>query len=537
MKGEGQDRGEHPADGTRRRWVRNVLALMDADPLSPTCGCFDREYWLYRSKDFASGMQQCFVLVPALAFAGAAGPCLAGNPRLRDASLAGLGFLERLVRSDGSLDDYYPNERALGASAHVLFAACESLSTLGLGPGDHPCLRRLGRFVARATETGRLANHHAAAAAALAGLARLGVTEHVGVVDAILDRTLAMQHAEGWFQEYDGADSGYQTMTLAYLAHVWKHGGRDGLLPSLERAVAFCRQLVTPDHGFGAGLGSRGTGHLNGYGFEVLRGWVPGAAAMADLALDVNLDRQDFLHDSRFLGAQVGWHLLALRQREAAGMGLDTVLPCVPEGDVDYPGAGICRFSAGHDGMLRCYVALARGGALAVYRGERLVHAEAGLLLDADGGPAHSQGPSDFERVGRGDYVVRGGLWRGRGFVFTPWRFMASRLVLLTCGSPLRRSMRRLAQARLVTGRAVSGLDFVKRIRIDGTGLLIRWELDRRPCAPSLRGGWVCPDHAPRATASGHDFRDAGLLPRQELAGLAGHDFASPYVLETRIDA
>lgn len=50
-------------------YVPHLAGLVDRNPYSRTYGCFDREYWHYRTRDFACGMSQEFVLPFALLYA------------------------------------------------------------------------------------------------------------------------------------------------------------------------------------------------------------------------------------------------------------------------------------------------------------------------------------------------------------------------------------------------------------------------------------------------------------------------------------
>ena len=70
------DRFAQPAPGHRdwyafeaMRSLPHLLTLVDRNPLSPTFGCFDREYWHYRTVDFPCGMSQEMCLPLALAWA------------------------------------------------------------------------------------------------------------------------------------------------------------------------------------------------------------------------------------------------------------------------------------------------------------------------------------------------------------------------------------------------------------------------------------------------------------------------------------
>src|SRR6186997_2664589 len=97
-------------------FIPRLLGNIDRNPYRPTYGCLDRQFWHYRTADFPSEMYQEGVLPLALAYTHD----LPGNrwhaePRLRELAIAALRFSARYAHRDGSCDDYYPYERALGA--------------------------------------------------------------------------------------------------------------------------------------------------------------------------------------------------------------------------------------------------------------------------------------------------------------------------------------------------------------------------------------------------------------------------------------
>ena len=48
--------------------IPRLLGLLDRNPLSCTYGCFDRQYWHYRTSDFACTRSQEAVLTLALLY-------------------------------------------------------------------------------------------------------------------------------------------------------------------------------------------------------------------------------------------------------------------------------------------------------------------------------------------------------------------------------------------------------------------------------------------------------------------------------------
>jgi hypothetical protein len=287
-----------------------LLGAVDRNPYRPTYGCLDRQYWHYRTSSFPSGMYQEGVLPLALVYAtDLPGNRWQGEPRLRELAIAALRFAARSSHRDGSCDDYYPFERALGAAVFSLQAAAEAYQILQL---DDPELlrwfRRRADWLIRHDESGRLANHQALA---VLGLLRVGqITGEQAYRDAAgarLERLLAWQSDEGWFEEYGGADPGYQTLSIDCLAKVRKLTANAALDEPLRRAVAFARLFLHPDGSYGGEYGSRGTYHFYPHGMELLAPENPEAADLADGFLrGLAASKQAAFSDDRMFAHRLG---------------------------------------------------------------------------------------------------------------------------------------------------------------------------------------------------------------------------------------
>jgi hypothetical protein len=85
------------------REIPKLLTLQDRNPHSPTYGCFDRNYWHYKTTDFPCGMSQEFVWPLALAAATdlSQNP-YRGNEVIGQYVRAGILFAARSSHSDGS---------------------------------------------------------------------------------------------------------------------------------------------------------------------------------------------------------------------------------------------------------------------------------------------------------------------------------------------------------------------------------------------------------------------------------------------------
>ena len=265
--------------------IPRLLGAIDRNPFRSTYGCLDRQYWHYRTSSFASEMYQEGVLALAMvARLPLPGNPWQADPRVRQLAVAALRFSARWSRADGSCDDYYLFEQAMGAAVFSLQASARAAELLELDdPEILAWLRRRADWVAGHQESGRLTNHHALAALGLLRVAQLtGQSQYREAAQEAIGRVLRWQSSEGWFDEYGGADPGYQTVTIDCLAKIRLATGDARLDEPLRRAVDFARHFLHPDQSYGGEYGSRGTYHFYPHGMELLAAESPAAADLAD---------------------------------------------------------------------------------------------------------------------------------------------------------------------------------------------------------------------------------------------------------------
>ena len=246
--------------------VRRLLSAQDRDPYSPTCGCFDRRYWGWKLVDFPEATFQRGVYPLALLYADPQSEYYQ-CATVRLAVLAGLRYATRIQHRDGSFDQAFPHEHSFGATAFLLHALLEALRAVADNADEterrhiEPCLRRAAEFLCEHDEEhGHIANHLAGAVLALLVSAEYwGETYYQNRAEAILESILKYQSPEGWFLEYEGADPGYQTLCLYYLAQVYQKLRSEALRKVLDRAIAFLAHFVHPDGTFAGEYGSRRT--------------------------------------------------------------------------------------------------------------------------------------------------------------------------------------------------------------------------------------------------------------------------------------
>lgn len=250
--------------------VIRVLTQIDRDPDSPTFGCFDRNYWHYKIRDFPSAiLQQGIFILEAIRCQRVA--LVAPIAAIESWCLGAMNALLRQVDRQGGVDEYYPFERSYPAAAFGLYALCRVLYDWQSAPQllaaiDWAALQRLVNHVAGRTEE-QASNQQATG---LAGLALAAKLDHLslpeGIVEQHATRLMDAQDPEGWFNEYGGPDFGYLTVTLDALVDYHEATRDSRAAAAIARAVNFLATLVGADGRLPSTLNSRNTDYVVPYG-------------------------------------------------------------------------------------------------------------------------------------------------------------------------------------------------------------------------------------------------------------------------------
>lgn len=492
--------------------IGQILQLLDRNPLSPTAGCFDRQYWHYRTMDFPCGMSQEFALPVALAYAtDFPGNLYKGRERMREWAISAVDFARRSSHRDGSCDDYFPFERALGATVFSLYAMAETLLLLNhRDPALLDFLRRRARYAAGRRESGVLSNHHAIAAAALFATSQLtGDRDLEDAARAKAAEVLSRQHAEGWFLEYEGFDPGYQTVTVDFLARYMKASGDERVLDGLERAVRLLERVQHPDGTFGGEYGSRNTYHALPHGFEILAPRIPEARRVADRLLrGLDMGRRARNDDDRLVAHHVYPYLMAYR--DFAPREGETEDP--PEERVHLPGCGLF-IDRKRDSFL--IAGLSKGGCYRLYSGTELIANDSGPVLVLEDGSVlvshlgHDAG-HHIQEDGATCSTVFSRSERER---LTPVKMVLLRLLMITFGRFFPDAVRKRLQKRLVTGRRQTPFRLTRTFRDIGGA----WEVEdhiRKPAgSPAVGSIQLSVGLTSTATAASQPWEQGWLIP------------------------
>lgn len=282
--------------------IPRLLSSLDRNPFSPTYGCFSREYWLTRVRDFPDAIAQFGTLSLALIsknqFPGGEG--YYQNKEILAWTIAGIKYWIKIQHRDGSYDEFYPNERGwAGPTGFLLYAMLRSYELLGnafpkeLKEDFFKAVRRSAWFLATRDESGVLANHHAMALLPIYQSRHHFIKEDPEFAKQLLIKFeerlevfLSYHNDEGWSLEYDGIDPGYLSATVSFLSKMQKYmDGSETWKSKIENVITQSVDTLSyffyPNGSYAGTIGSRQTLHFYAHGCELQSKNNPVAAACA----------------------------------------------------------------------------------------------------------------------------------------------------------------------------------------------------------------------------------------------------------------
>ncbi|MDV2996156.1 MAG: hypothetical protein N4J56_005810 [Chroococcidiopsis sp. SAG 2025] len=448
--------------------IPKILTLMDRNVHSPTYGCCDRNFWHYKIIDFPSGMAQEFVLPLALAY----DTDLRNNPFYRQNIVpqwveAGILYAARSAHADGSCDDYFPYERAAGAAAFSLLACIDSYTLLKLNnPIALQFFTKRADWLAKHHESGRLTNHQALIVLCFELLSNLLKTSQWDRAKVQrLERVLAWQSSEGWFQEYEGCDPGYHTLTISCLARIYQLKPDIRIKEALIKAVELAAQFVHPDGSYGGEYTSRNTYNFFPHGFELVGRWFPDALRINDAFL-VGLANglAPCYSDDHIIGHHTWNYLLAWRDfvpQRPLSQSRPTGRIWLPEARIlidRLPSTCAQPFAPTNSPTYELYLALNKGGTFKLFRNNQLIASDTQFSL------LMKEGKKIKNAVGHlvGNYainlehnkiIIQGQLGWAKQKQMTPANLMILRIVMLGFGRFFPNLIRKLLQKVLIVGK------------------------------------------------------------------------------------
>jgi hypothetical protein len=527
------ERFPQPAPGSRDwytfeaiRALPRIILMVDKNPFSATYGCFDREYWHYRTIDFPCGMSQEFCLALALAWKHPfPNNPYYGNERLRELVIGSIEFANKSGHADGSCDDYFPFERALGALVFSLYAMTESYQVLGLARPDLvEFFARRATFLAKHNESGQLANHQALAALALYNVYLLtGDAKFLEASNRYRDITLSWQNEEGWFQEYEGADPGYHSCSIAFLAKLWQKSHDESLVAPIGRAIEFASYFMHPDGSYAGEYGSRNTYHFYPHGFEVFADRFPLAGRIAQTYLQRGLpERRRYYNDDNRMCAHYvyDWMQAWLDHRADAR-----------DGTLEQHRGPFTKWFPNAKMLVKktpayyAVMSLAKGGVLKVYDDEGPLYSDTGPIARTESGDVLVSHMVDDNPVEAdpttGRFSTRGRMSKRKHQLASPVKQAAFRAMNLTLGRYNPNLVRTTLQKILITGKPRTDMSFSRRVEFTDTEIRVTDGLDAGGSDVKLARLAIGSDATSIYVANSTNFQESMLMPWTELPDAA----------------
>ena len=483
-----------------------ALAEQDANPYSPTAGCFDRRYWAWKLVDFPEATFQRLVLPLAQLYRDPRSR-FHRQPEVLTAIRSGIAYAGTIQHANGSFDQAFPFEQSYGATAFLLYPLLEAANLVDehLDADERVRVQRTCRQAAEFLSThaerhGVIANHLAGAALALATAADTFAERRFDTAASELVRFLmSRQSREGWFPEYDGADPGYQTLCVDYLSAYAARRPSDGVAAALERAISFLQWFVHPDGTFGGIYGSRRTSVVYLGGLARLAPASPVAGAIFE-TLAATMSRSDSVAPSAVdIGnlAPLLTSTVSALQLAQGGLGAAATLPVAnPAPRIDFPEAGLfVRSTPEHYAV----IGVANGGTVTVFSrtAKKLLIDDGGYVAEYPDGARITTQATDPDRRATMDgtaIVLAAPFVRMGGALPSPARFGILRLLNLTVmrsitlGNWVKRRLVRL----LMSDRGEVPIRLQRRIVVDEgvriedrienpTGIVLNWMTGGRP--------------------------------------------------------
>ncbi len=468
-----------------------ALSMMDREASSPTVGCGDRTYWAWKFVDFPGArFQEALCVLSFLYSTRIDDSPYYGNERLLEWIRCGMQFWSAIQHRDGSFDEAYPFERSLAATAFTTFYVGEALGFIGEALPEsvrakvRQTMARAGQWLIKNDEThGFLSNHLAAAATALYHVYRITGDERFQQRSRyFLKKILDRQSPEGWYEEYDGADPGYQTHGSFYLVRYWQLAGGEDLQESLRRSMLFLAHFVHPDGSLGGEYASRNTQTYYPAALEMFSGQDSAASWIAETmrpsianGAAAGLGCVDSYNYFPFLNNFVFAYLASANPGHIR---LEPKEPSSQPGLAWFPQAGIARVRRER---YDAYIGTAKGGVIKVFDRSlrKLVYSDCGYVGRLDRGKQCSSQHQDRGRIVdvRPDRIeIQGEFCETSRPTLKPLTFVGFRLFTLSLGRlpGLARWLKRLLVKTLIYGNRRLNIRFHRIVEFGDLNVIVR---------------------------------------------------------------
>lgn len=493
--------------GALKLQVPRVLTQLDRDLDSPTFGCFDRDYWHYKIRDFSSMILQQGHLVLGILYRHRLFDELYGRDQLLRWISGGLDFWAARQLRSGAFDEYYPNESGYPPTAFSLYAVCLLLGQeprVAHGPAVRPAMQAACAWLLANPER-EASNQEIVGLTAVYLASRLGVAVDESRLAVRFDEFFSGQSGEGWFPEYGGPDLGYLSVSMDALWDYHAASGDARALEALERACLFIARFVNADGTLPVMINSRNTDYVVPYGLVRYGSVSPLASAVVHALYGACGSPYHFLHatDDRY-----ACHYIFQSCFRALEHVQDLLppcrLPCAADSADWLPQSGL--YIAHRAGARSLYIAARKGGVCYLFGPSGLDYSDFGYRITGlRSGVAVTHWQNDgytvemSQNAGESRISINGDMPLRSWLVSSPLKHVVLRLISFLFG----RRIVPLLKNLMIFGKSTSGLRFSRRITIGPDEFVITDDLSALTSGLTVRRA---PQYSLRHVASAFRF-------------------------------
>lgn len=330
-----------------------------------------------------------------------------------------------------------------------------------------------------------------------------------------LEQVLSWQSSEGWFQEYEGCDPGYHTLTISCLARIYQLKPDIRIKEALVKAVELAAYFVHPDGSYGGEYTSRNTYNFFPHGFELVGQWLPDALEINDAFLvGLAVGLAPCYSDDNIIGHHTWNYLLAWRD-------------FVPTRPLPKPRpTGLiwlleAKILIDRREDTELYLALNKGGVFKLFHDNQLVASDTQFSLCV------REGNKNKNAVGHlvGDYKfsvsdnkisIKGQLGWAKQKQMTPLNLLILRVVMLTVGRFFPNLIRQLLQKVLIVGKKDAPFKFSRKLRWQNGHWTVNDELQAHTWKNVTAAGIGC-DQTSISVVMSRTFQKSQLHPWLDL--------------------
>ena len=426
-----------------------------------------------------------------------------------------------------AFEEYYPWEEGYPPLAFSSLAVAK-LVAAGVVDGDEvrAGLEAAARQLSNRFER-QAANQQVAGMAALIWVSKVAP----GLVDgrklaSICDRTLLLQHKEGWYPEYGGPDLGYLSVAMDCLWDAFDATGDFRFKASAERALEFMLPFMALP-GRGAGMhNARNTDYIVPYGiarflddpvFAEKASWVISRLQLHDMGTDHFLMAVDDRYLCHYIGHSIFRAVPLLANVECGGTYEG------PEEDKLFGGSGHWIRRDGESGSA-LLVSSRKGGVLTWWTPCTAV-SDYGWIAEGEGCRFVSHWWSDTWQFDRnGDMLrIRGFLVPHREILSSPIKHLLLRMVSFLFGCKV---IGLLKERLIFRKRSRKAFRYERKVSVKRDAIVVEDAIDLRPGLELLRAPRASKRHVASADCSHREdfhLRDPGVCVSEERRISAKH--------------